>query len=502
MSHAAVFEAEAIVQDVVLVYDITRERQVERMKADFIATVSHELRTPVTPIKGYVELLGGTAGLDARQRKYTRVIQLSADRLAALVNDLLDVAKIDADHIELQRRPTALGDIVGEVAELMAPRLEGKRQTLSIDISDAAPPADADPARVRQILTNLVTNAHLYTPEKGSLGISVTSGDGVVRLMVSDTGRGMTREEVEHVFERFYRAEGSKTQQGTGLGLAIVKSLVDLHDGSIDISSEPGVGTTFAVSLPVASSGPPSAPPASIRGRRVLVVDDEAGIAELIAAKLGAVGVEAETVNSGAEALRRLRAERFDAVTLDVLMPGMSGIDTLRAIREDPRLRSTPVVFVSVFSDRGSLAGEWVVPKPIDSLELSSVLASALMSGRTNVLVLARPNLRDQLATALDRAGVGYRWEAGAPAAARACSDERFELALIDAGLPGLEEVMRAIDLRGRRHALSVIFVADQPEASPGPLGVAVLPVEAAVESVQATLVGAGSISDTPTGGG
>jgi CheY-like chemotaxis protein len=225
-------------------------------------------------------------------------------------------------------------------------------------------------------------------------------------------------------------------------------------------------------------------------GRRVLVVDDEPRLTELIAEKLAPLGVETVLVNSGRDALARLRAEHFDVVTLDVLMPGINGIDTLRAMRVDPRLKNLPAVFISAFPETTGLASEWVVPKPVDTDELRAVVAAAVAAGRTRVLVVAREEMRESLSGPLERLGVEYAWEVAGPGAARACELERFEVALIDAGLRNPQAVVESVDLRGRRGAHAVIFFAGDDTAADAQIGVPVLPVEQAALAVRAALAG------------
>ncbi|MBW3608800.1 MAG: HAMP domain-containing protein [Actinobacteria bacterium] len=248
--------------------DITERARLEQAKSDFVATASHELRSPLTSIKGFIELLDSTdnENLTERQREFIRIVLQSTNRLVELVNDLLDIARIEAGQFEIHPRSVDLRETVEEVAALMAPRVKDKRQHLDVQIYDPRPPALADPARVRQILTNLVTNAHVYTPEEGTLTLSLAGDAQATTITVADTGPGIEPEEVRRLFDRFFRgsADGRKSA-GTGLGLAIVKSLVDLHGGSIDVDSEPGRGTTFTVRLPSATgaaSQAPSRPPA------------------------------------------------------------------------------------------------------------------------------------------------------------------------------------------------------------------------------------------------
>ena len=477
------------------VRDMSERARLERAKSEFVATASHELRSPLTSIKGFVELLERSQDLSERQREFVDIILRSTDRLVDLVNDLLDVARIEADRVELNRRPIDVGEEVREVAELMGPRVADKHQRLDVHVAATVPAALADASRVRQIVANLLTNAHLYTGEGGAIDISVGSSHTSVEIVVADNGPGMSPDAVGRVFDRFYRGEddGSRAP-GTGLGLSIVKSLVDLQGGEIEIDSQLGAGTRFRVLLPCADGTSDVARAVSaMRGRRVLVVDDERNIADLIAGQLAALEVKTEVVTSGAAALTRLRAEHFDAVTLDVLMPGMDGFDVLREIRADLSLRATPIVFVSVFSGRRELAGEFVVAKPIDADELREVLGAAVLAGRSRVLVVGREEMRGALEPAIRELGIEHDWETSGPAAARACSERRFEVALVDAGIRSPQAVLQALDLRGRRLRQAVILFSDGIAPTPpgiDRLGIEVVPVEQAATALLAALQG------------
>jgi CheY-like chemotaxis protein len=297
------------------------------------------------------------------------------------------------------------------------------------------------------------------------------------------------------VFERFYRGgDGRRLGPGTGLGLSIVKSLVEMHEGEIEVESEPGRGTTFRVLLPVAVAGPESGRTLdAIRGRRVLVVDDEREIAELIAGQLAPLEVQATIADSGQRALELLRSEHFDALTLDILMPEMDGFEVLREIRADPELRDTPTVFVSVFSARHELAGEWIVSKPIDADELRDVLAAAVSAGRSRVLVVGREVMQPVLEPALDELGIDHQWELTGAAAARVCGERRFEVALVDVGVRNPQAVLQALDLRGRRLRRAVILFSDADTPAPAGienLGMEVVPVDQAAGALLAALRG------------
>jgi signal transduction histidine kinase/DNA-binding response OmpR family regulator len=449
--------------------DATERARLERLKSEFVATASHELRSPLTSIKGFVELLRAGDGLDDRQREFLDIVLVSTNRLVDLVNDLLDIARLEAGRVEVHRRPVDVGEVLDDITTLLRGRIEAKHQHLVVEVADDTPRVLADATRLRQMLTNLVTNAHLYTDEGGSLILRAGHHRAGVRIEVADTGRGMTPAELEHVFERFSRGSGSTGTPGTGLGLSIVKSLVDLHGGTIDVSSTVGEGTTFAITLPAAPGpGVVERPSDALRGRRVLVLDDEPETARLIAERLEPFGVTCEIVHDGTTALERLRAEDFDAMTLDVLMPGVSGFEVLRELRADPRLADLPVVVVSVFSGREALSGEWVVSKPIDAEELADALGSAVMAGRVRVLAVGRADVRTNLRQVLDDLAIEHEWASTPLEAARLCAMRRFEVALIDAGLPDVEAAIAGLDLRGRRLRRSVVVVSADGDGVPG----------------------------------
>jgi signal transduction histidine kinase/DNA-binding NarL/FixJ family response regulator len=483
------------------VRDVTERTRLERAKSEFVATASHELRSPLTSIKGFVELLGRSSEhLDARQQEFVDIILRSTDRLVELVNDLLDVARIEADSVEIARRPIDIGEAVREVAALMGPRIAEKHQHLGVYVAPALPLALADPTRIRQIIANLLTNAHLYTDDGGRIHIGAEADRAWVRIVVADSGVGLSAEEREHIFDRFYRARsGAASVPGTGLGLSIVRSLVDLHHGEIEVESESGRGTTFHILIPAAVLGDQDGESLDVlRGRRVLIVDDEPEIAALIAGQLTPLEVRAEIATSGREAMERLHAERFDAISLDILMPEMSGFEVLAQIRADPELRSLPILFVSVFAGRQELAGEWVVGKPIDADELRNVLAAAVRAGRSRVLVVGRPHMQIALEPALDELGIEHQWETSGAAAARVCGERRFEVALIDVGIRNPRAALQALDLRGRRLRRAVILFSDGDTPTPAgivKLGMEVVPVEDAAGALLQALRGDGQHS-------
>ena len=253
---APVFMGEEFIGSVSVFRDISKEVEIDRLKSDFVSTVSHELRTPLTAIKGYAELLlmGAAGPVSEQQRRFLSIIQSNADRLTLLVHDLLDLSRIESGRIGLSLMPLNLEPIIRRVIALVNGRKaqEGKIIWIGVEVAPDLPPVLADETRVTQILMNLVDNAYNYTPVGGQILIRARALEGAVEVSVIDTGIGISREDMPHIFERFYRGNDPVVQRipGTGLGLAIVKHLVELHGGHIWVDSEPGVGSTFRFLLP------------------------------------------------------------------------------------------------------------------------------------------------------------------------------------------------------------------------------------------------------------
>jgi signal transduction histidine kinase len=236
-----------------------RERdRVERMKDDFVLTVSHELRTPVTVVKGFAEMLTDQRkSLNTRQYEAAEVIAESASQLQKMINDLLDLARSDAGKLRIERQPTSVRSLAQRVGRQMRPHFDERDQSFTVSVEKDLPDVDADADRIGQVLSNLLTNANKYAPNGANIRLQATKVGEEVEFAVSDDGPGLGEEELEHVFDRFWRAESGDTQSvgGTGLGLAIAKSLVELHGGAISASSSPGEGATFRFVLPIAKDG-------------------------------------------------------------------------------------------------------------------------------------------------------------------------------------------------------------------------------------------------------
>lgn len=234
-----------------------RRDELDRLKDDFVLTASHELRSPLTSVQGFAELLMlERESLTPKQVETVEVILDNCRHLVRLLNDLLDLARSDAGRLAIRPQPTEVAPLVEDVVRTMRAQTEAASQILSEDVQPGLPQINVEPARIRQILVNLITNAHEYSPEGASIEVSVRTAAAEVEIAVSDNGPGIPADQVERIFERFTRGDAGLTQRvgGTGLGLAISKSLVEAHGGTIAVESTPGVGSIFRLRLPIATA--------------------------------------------------------------------------------------------------------------------------------------------------------------------------------------------------------------------------------------------------------
>ncbi|MBS3794309.1 MAG: PAS domain S-box protein [Candidatus Thorarchaeota archaeon] len=243
------------VGELIVFRDISPEREAERLKSEFVSLVTHEFRTPLTSIIGYVELMleGDTGKITNEQRDFLEIVSRNADYLSELVDELMDVSRIEAGAVKLDIKEFNLTTVVEDVVDGMRPRMEKKDQNLSIEIPKDLPKVEADERKTSQIILNLVSNAHKYTPPGGNITVTAASEADYVRVDVSDNGIGLSDEEMEKLFSKFFRAENPQTTKidGTGLGLWITRSFVEMQGGEIFVESEPGNGSTFSFTIPL-----------------------------------------------------------------------------------------------------------------------------------------------------------------------------------------------------------------------------------------------------------
>ncbi|HEX8234464.1 MAG TPA: ATP-binding protein [Abditibacteriaceae bacterium] len=383
--------------------DITKETEVDRMKTEFISIVSHELRTPMTSIKGYVDLIldGDTGEVNHLQREFLQTVQRNTRRLVSMINDMLDIERIESGGVEFDLRPLVLSDVIEQALSLVKPQADEKKITIEVVEPELLGRVLADFDRTLQVLTNLLSNAIKYTPappvSAGKVVVEVQFQASHARLAVRDTGIGIAPEDQAQLFQKFFRADNSVTREagGTGLGLSITRALVEKMGGELSVSSEAGQGSEFAFILPLASPPKPARPALTVPHQsaqrvlpRVLVVDDDPDIVDLISLYLQRNGYDTTAAYSGPEALRLLKEESFDAMTLDVLMPHMDGFDVLHRIKENPAIANLPVVIVSVTNALPTSAEDIAQPlhrgnygfitKPFDEQMLRNTIARAL----------------------------------------------------------------------------------------------------------------------------
>lgn len=435
-------------------YDLTERRALERAKQEFISTVSHELRTPLTSIVGSLGLVtGGAAGeLPARVRTLLDIAHNNARRLVRLINDMLDLDKAASGRMRFDLRAQPLGPLLSQAIE--ANRAYAKPLGVDLALEPGVPEVEVsvDADRFIQVLSNLISNAAKFSPAGSTVQVSATFGTGLVAVRVRDHGPGIPAEFRERIFQKFSQADSSDSRQkgGTGLGLSIAKAMIEAMHGSIDFSDAPGGGTTFTMRLPaavstaMAASADTAAAPPPDGELRILVCEDDADVARLLKLMLQEDGYGVDIAPDADRAWDRLRSRAYDAVTVDIGLPGRSGTELIRELRAHPATADLPVIVISanVSSGRLALNGgvaviDWI-SKPIDRARLATALrrATAAAGGRVRVLhVEDDSDLREVVRNLLvDVASVTpVATLADAEAALRL---ERFDLVLLDLGLP------------------------------------------------------------------
>ena len=320
-------------------------------KSDFLANISHELRTPMNGVLGMLNITLETP-LTADQKDHMETAQQCAYSLLAVLNDILDLSKIEAGRMELECVPLDLTDLLMQAAKTHAALGRVKGVELRTEISALPEQLEGDPLRLRQILTNLLSNAIKFT-EKGTVTLRARmegeQEDDLARILieVEDTGIGIEKDQQDYIFESFAQADNSIGRRfgGTGLGLAITRSLVERHDGTITVESEPGVGSTFSVHLELTVPAPKekiSVEPAS--KARILLVEDNAVNQKLVSAILTRAGYSVVSAWNGAEAMEALERETFGVVLMDVQMPVLDGLEATRRLRAIGKFEKLPII--------------------------------------------------------------------------------------------------------------------------------------------------------------
>jgi len=436
--------------------DITQDVQVERIKSEFVSMVSHELRTPMTSIKGYIDLLYKemVGPVSEPQKRFLQIVKENADRLTSLVNDLLDISRIDTGRVSLSIEAKDPLVIVDNVLRDLRPNARERHQTLYNEIKEALPLVRVDPARMTQILTNLVSNAIKYTPTGGWVKVTAQVQGEMVHIHVTDNGIGISKEDQEKLFSRFFRADDElvRASNGTGLGLSIAKSFTELHGGQLWFTSELGKGTTFSFSLPVAQQTESIAAPRefktisySAQDKHILVIEDEVDIANLISHQLRSQGgYRVHISRSGHNAIAYLadKDHHVDLITLDLRLPDMDGFKVLEKIKNDPSLRDIPVVIASILhrEEQGRKYGACAyIPKPIQQGELLTTIERILTNKDPVLVVEDDRSLAGMLQDALEKYGYTVIVEYNGRNAVETAKNEHPGLILLDIKMPGMD---------------------------------------------------------------
>ncbi|HJP89421.1 MAG TPA: response regulator [Candidatus Limnocylindrales bacterium] len=336
---------------------ITELRAASAAKSDFLAAMSHELRTPLNAIIGFSELLldGPEVAQPDRVKEFSGHIHGSGLHLLELINEVLDLARVEAGRPDLRPSAFDLAPLLAETIAAMRPLAERKSLTFTLETPGELPLV-ADPARMRQVVFNLVSNAIKFTPSGGRVTVRGSTAGEFVMLSVEDTGVGIEDVDLQRVFEAFEQVRTGGSQEGTGLGLALTRRLVEAHGGTIEVASQVGRGSRFTVRLPSsgAVSAPASAPIPVLEADRptVLVIEDDPSAAELLRVYLEGAGFGVASTASGHDGLRWAEELRPNAILLDILLPDIDGWDVLQRLKRSAGTRAIPVLVVSVVDDR------------------------------------------------------------------------------------------------------------------------------------------------------
>jgi signal transduction histidine kinase/CheY-like chemotaxis protein len=408
-------------------------RAASAAKSDFLASMSHELRTPLNAIIGFSELMISEPEVDgtlAVPREWVEHIRSGGSHLLVLINDVLDLSKIEAGRLDLVRERIHLPHAIGESVAGLRPLADRKQLAIELVVEPAI--VDVDPGRFRQILYNLLSNAIKFTPAGGSISIEASTVGDEVRIAVRDSGVGISTDDQARVFEEFRQVGGRAEQAaGSGLGLALTKRLTEAHGGRVELESTVGAGSTFTVVLPRldvrhAESAPPpmlTSPRVTDDAPEILVIEDEPSSARLLHTYLADGGYRVRLAHDGETGLELARERRPSAVVLDVLLPGMDGWEVLRRIKSDDALRDIPVIIVTVVDERGiglALGAVDYLVKPIDREGLLACLDRFTFTTKVKtrpISVLAiddEPAALDLIQGSLQPLGFGIRRAASA----------------------------------------------------------------------------------------
>jgi CheY-like chemotaxis protein/anti-sigma regulatory factor (Ser/Thr protein kinase) len=414
--------------------------------------MSHELRTPLNGIIGFAQLLHDEeAGpLLEQQKDFLSDVLRSGRHLLQLINDVLDLSKVEAGKLEFRPERVDLAKLVGEVLAVL--RTASQRVQVQSTIDPALQEVIVDAGRLKQVLYNYVSNALKFTPDGGTVSIRLTAESAEsFRLEVEDTGKGIAAADLARLFVEFQQVHDGTTKAhgGTGLGLALTKRLIEAQGGTVGVRSTVGKGSTFFAVLPRKAGDAVPAPEMRVRvsgtgGPTVLVIEDNKSDQDTLADVLSHAGYVVHAAPTGAAALELTRTRAFDAVTLDLFLPDMTGLEVLTQLRAGGLNKSVPVVVVTVVAERGAVAGfevNDVLSKPVDPAALLATLTRAGVPPHrpgTVLVVDDDPGALKLVSATLKQLGYETRCERDGPAALRAFREKAPSAVILDLLMPGM----------------------------------------------------------------
>ncbi|GAB2518446.1 CHASE3 domain-containing protein [Lysobacter humi (ex Lee et al. 2017)] len=461
--------------------DITARLRAERLKDEFISTVSHELRTPLTSIRGALGMVvGGLAGeVPEGARPLLDIAQKNTERLVRLINDILDIEKLESGRLKLQLRTSGLRTLAQQAVEQIGPYADGFGVAVVLAPGEDGE-AEVDPDRFGQVMANLLSNAIKHSPPGGRVDVGLARVDDGLRLTVADAGEGIPEAFRPHVFERFAQADASDVRRrgGTGLGLAITRSLVEQMRGRISFETATGAGTRFAVWLPAAAPTAAPRPTAGDAPRIVLLAAEPAVAAELVRL-LAMQGVICDLATDPAQARARLATPGVRGLAIDLALPGGAAPAFLREVRLQPRYRHLPVLLLGVEAApelRGGAVGvvDWL-DKPLDPGQVAAAIRGCLQGRRERPQVLHvedDPDVRDVLRGLLASAPLDLHAAATLAEARIELARRRHDLVVLDLMLPDGDGAELLPELGEARPPVPVVIFSAQDRVLPESRGV------------------------------
>ena len=432
--------------------DISERHRIDKMKNEFISTVSHELRTPLTSIRGSLGLItGGAVGeMSDQAESLLSIAHKNTERLLLLINDILDLQKIEAGNMPFDFKDTQLDVFMADAINSNQPFAEAHEVSIELNNhTDTDTQLIADSDRLLQVMNNLLSNAAKFSPSTSKIIVDVSSNDSEIVIAISDQGPGIPEKFRDKLFEKFTQSDSSDTRNigGTGLGLSIAKLIIEKHNGSINYETTMGQGTTFYIHLPYLSSTTTKNTPLNqiaISGRDILIIEDDADIATLLSLQLKNANYQPQIANSAEQAWELLHTQKFDAITLDIVLPGQDGVSFIKQLRQSDDFCDLPIIVISVRADaakkelNGGAVGliDWL-NKPFNHVDLKRILKQAIkFNSRPHILYVEDDPDIQHVVTQVLNGQAQLTLASTYKEAKQQLTDYTFDLVLLDVSLP------------------------------------------------------------------